>query len=247
MSRLNQRVIRNYGATVQFDTSGLQDIEKKLFAVEPALINAQFEAAKEAAKKIVELIRSYIPSAFEVLKNSIIGRVRTYQQQRIIFITVGSGSEVAFPRAWSSRAKTDVTRWSRWQEHGYEPLRWESEKKWRGKKKSFKKKGFTDRSSPEWEGLRLKFEAESKRLTMEWKADGSYRSRTDGTTKPKHFVGQSKAEARRLEEQALEDAITKVTEQFESGELERMFNVLENQGNKFLDAIHKEERDEFVI
>ena len=231
---------KNYGTAgmmVEFDTSGLENLEKLLFSIEPAVVNAEIEYLKAAAKQIIALIRDNLPPNFVELRKSIMGIIEVYGGGQKIFLSVGVGGEGATKKEREDLPLDHPYRFARWQEHGWEPVRWEARRQsgWEKKRKRFKRKKMAFSAEEE---SQYQNEVASLTRSMErairagWMKTLPYHKKKGnnkdakqllyGSTIPKHFIKQSKAEGRELAQKALDDAIAKVTEMFDSGEIERM-------------------------
>ena len=104
---------------IEFDTTGLDWVEKTLLSIEPAVVNASVEQLEIAVKQIIELIRSHIPSGMKELRDSILGKIVVYEGGQKIFVTVGIGGE-----NWKDIEGLDINeplRFGRWHERGWNP------------------------------------------------------------------------------------------------------------------------------
>lgn len=215
---------------IEFDTTGMGLIEQQLLSIEPAMIEAQVEALKRVAGVIIQRIRSYIPPSYQYLRNAIIGKIIVYHREGNIFLTVGVGGENAKHVSQAESAgyritgDSDPILYGRWQEHGYEPVRWEADRisGARKLKKDLKKQKIYDKRKKFQLDMMVKsYHAKARKNIIERGDERMLRGKTD----PLHFVRQSRKQSRNDVAAALQEAVNKTAKALESGELDRMFNL----------------------
>ncbi len=233
---MSKKKVGKSGCSVEFDGSAIGDVAKTLMAIEPAFVEQAVARLTETTRQVVDLVKSKIPPGYDVLRNSIIGKIVVYQGGRKIFVTVGASLDVPGGMEY----KRSPSAFARWQEYGYQGSRWKREKELKAAEKQLKEAGI-GRGRKQWKGLKLLINAHKKRV----EAGHNFGNQTT----PKRFIRDSRDRSREMNAAALETALKDVASMFESGELERQYGsgMPGDQYLSLLNRLNTLEKREIIV